>query len=492
MELAEELRAVLQGFLTGATIEIRENGSRITASSPLSWEVRGASGKPLLHLWSGNCNVTRRVLAITDQSESRMTLAVERFGRAKAERMEIVRVDYARRAKQLSREEFCEQLRRILAEQFPDELVERVSLAADLEHSLSRIYVRGVSRRGNTSSVFLAVPEGETPDAIESSLTFALLWLDRARHMAGCGTVSALRLILAKGKSPILAHRLAAIHPRVTIQVYELDGLSETFEKVDPCPSGNIATWLVPHRESQLLLDRAAAALAPLLARAREDISVHASPQEREVVLRFRGLPFARWRDGRIFFDAGGSWEEWTRQNDVALKQLVLNMRNFRNPLAEETRHPLYRGQAERWLQSIVQQDVSRVDVGLDPEHVYEQVFAQTAWQHGILDLLGVTRTGRLAILELKTTEDLDLPLQAADYWSRIRRHQETGDLAHYGYFPGVQLQSAPPLVYLIAPALRFHPSTDVLLGFLRPEMEVIRIGLAESWRRGLRVMMRQ
>jgi hypothetical protein len=47
---------------------------------------------------------------------------------------------------------------------------------------------------------------------------------------------------------------------------------------------------------------------------------------------------------------------------------------------------------------------------------VYEQVFAQTAAQHGILDLLGTTRAGRLAILELKTTEDLDLPLQAADY----------------------------------------------------------------------------
>lgn len=123
---------------------------------------------------------------------------------------------------------------------------------------------------------------------------------------------------------------------------------------------------------------------------------------------------------------------------------------------------------------------------------MYEQVFAQTAAQHGILDLLGTTRAGRLAILELKTTEDLDLPLQAADYWSRIRGHQEAGDLERYGYFPGMQLQPAPPLVYLIAPALCFHPSTDVLLEFLRPEMEVIRIGLAESWRRGLRVMMRQ
>jgi len=59
-------------------------------------------------------------------------------------------------------------------------------------------------------------------------------------------------------------------------------------------------------------------------------------------------------------------------------------------------------------------------------------------------------------------------------------------------YFPGIELHPDPPLVYLVAPALRFHPSTDVLLRYLKPEMEIIRVGLVESWRRGLRVVMRQ
>jgi len=53
-------------------------------------------------------------------------------------------------------------------------------------------------------------------------------------------------------------------------------------------------------------------------------------------------------------------------------------------------------------------------------------------------------------------------------------------------------LQQAPPLVYLVAPALRFHPATDDLLKYLSPELEVARVGLAESWRRGLHVVMRQ
>ncbi|MGB7845772.1 MAG: hypothetical protein WBL63_09175 [Candidatus Acidiferrum sp.] len=182
MAFAEELRVSLQELLVPGAIEIRESGGPITPAMPLWWEVRGAGEKPLLHLWAENCNVTRRVLAITDQSDGRLLLAVERFGRTGPERMELVRREFKRNAKQVSREDFCEQLRRILAEGFPDETVEKLSIAADLEHSLSRVYARGISRKGPTRCAFLVVPEGETQDAIESSLTFALLCLERARQ----------------------------------------------------------------------------------------------------------------------------------------------------------------------------------------------------------------------------------------------------------------------------------------------------------------------
>lgn len=82
MDLSVELQACLKEFTADGSIEIRENGGRVAPFSGLSWEVRGASEKPLLHLWSANCNLTRRVLAITDHSEQRLALAVERFGRA--------------------------------------------------------------------------------------------------------------------------------------------------------------------------------------------------------------------------------------------------------------------------------------------------------------------------------------------------------------------------------------------------------------------------
>jgi len=492
MNLAEDLRASLEDILVSGAVEIRENGSRVTSATPLSWEVRGNSEKPLLHLWSENCNVTRRVVAITGNSQDHLALAVERFGRAKPERMEIVRLEYAPAPRDLSREAYCEQLRRILAEQFPDETLEKISAAQDLEHSLSKIYTRGILQRGSAHVAFLAVSESESQDALESSLTYGLLWLEKSRQSAKRAALATLRLILPKGKSAILANRLCALDPRLGIEIYELDAQRETLERVDPCSSGNVASWLVPHRESQLLLDRASSALAPLIALSPESIRAHASPHSQEVVLRFRGLAFARWHENRIFFGSDSTWAELRNKNEPALKQLIANLQNFRNPLASNVRHALYRAQAERWMQTLVHQDVTRIDISLDPEHVYEQVFAQVAGHHGILDLLCVTRNRRLAILELKATENVDLPLQAADYWSRIRWHQSQGDFARYGYFPGIELQAAAPLVYLIAPALRFHPTGDVLHRYLSREMEIIRVGVAESWRRGLRVMFRQ
>lgn len=491
-QLAEELRATLLNFLSVGAVKIQDAASRITPSAPLSWEVRGSESKPLLHLWAENCNLTRRVMSILEQSEERVVLAVERFGKSRPDRLELLRVNFQRPAKIISREDYCDRLERILAEQFPDEEVEKISVAADLEHTLSRIYVRGISRKGGTRCAFLAVPDGESPDAIDSSLTYALLWLDRARQVAANRNLGFLRLILPQGKSGALSHRLGSLSPRLAVQVFELNPVNERMERVEPCTDGNTRCWLVPRREAQLLLDRSEELLGPIVEMAPEAITRHAVPAEQQVVLRFRGLAFARWDEGKVYFGVTATPEELTAAAAPKLARLLGHLQKFRDPLAQDARHALYRAQPERWMQSLVAQDITRIDLNLDPNHFYEQVFAQTAGHHGVLDLLTVTRSRRLVILELKASENPDLPLQAADYWQRARRHQLEGHFARYGYFPGMELQPTPPLVYVVAPALRFHPTTDTLLSYLTPEMEVVRVGLAESWRNGIRVVMRE
>jgi len=89
------------------------------------------------------------------------------------------------RARQLSREEFREQLRKLLAEQFPDESVESLTVSADLEHSLAGNYARGLLRRGSVQRAVLAVPSGESSDTMDNSLAFALLGLARAAFERG-------------------------------------------------------------------------------------------------------------------------------------------------------------------------------------------------------------------------------------------------------------------------------------------------------------------
>jgi hypothetical protein len=51
--------------------------------------------------------------------------------------------------------------------------------------------------------------------------------------------------------------------------------------------------------------------------------------------------------------------------------------------------------------------------------------------------------------------------------------------------FSGVRLYRNRPLVWLVAPGLRFHSATDTLLKYLSPEIQLTRMGLSENWRRG-------
>jgi hypothetical protein len=300
-----------------------------------------------------------------------------------------------------------------------------------------------------------------------------------------------LKIILPADAAAPIAHLLAALRTDLHIELFERDPIMERLRKVDPASVANFTSWLVPLRETQSLLDRARQELQSLLPAADDAVSFHANVAAHEVVVRFRGLACLRWHESGIYF-GDDLKRNWDPGKAGALKEILRNLENHRHPLTSGSRHPFFRAQAERWLELMVSRDVSRIDRLLDEQFCYAQVLAGTAGEHGILDLLTVTRAGRLAILELKTVEQPVFLLQAANYWLRINRHLQQGDFARLGYFPALALQKRPPLVYLVAPALQFHAATEILLRYINPEMEVARIGLAESWRRGLCVVLRQ
>jgi hypothetical protein len=109
-----------------------------------------------------------------------------------------------------------------------------------------------------------------------------------------------------------------------------------------------------------------------------------------------------------------------------------------------------------------------------------------------MIDVLTATRAGRLAVVELKADEDIHLPLQGIDYWSRVAWHHARGEFQKFGYFAGRELSSESPLLIMVAPALRVHPATDTLLRYVSPEIEWILLGIDEHWRERLRVVFRK
>jgi len=108
------------------------------------------------------------------------------------------------------------------------------------------------------------------------------------------------------------------------------------------------------------------------------------------------------------------------------------------------------------------------------------------------IDLLGVDRAGHLVVIELKADEDIHLPLQGIDYWARVAWHHQRREFRQFGYFAGCELSAEPPLLLLVAPALRVHPATDALLRYVSPEIECELLGIDERWRDELRVVFRK
>jgi hypothetical protein len=492
MELAAELERALASVCASGPAEVRENGEWLAALDGLQYRVRPQHDGALLHLWGSEQSLVRRVVRVAEQSPERVVLEVSRFGRARSAKLEFLAAASNRQERSWVREQFRSRLQQLLADRFPDEMVDSLVTGADLKNSISGSYTRGLMHRGSDAfAVFGAGPEKDSP-AINGILTFGLIWLDLTRNRAHRHSVRGLRLFLPRGTSAITAHRLTALASPQEIELYEYDSLHWRLRRIAISDAGNLDTWLVPRREVDQVLTAALPELERIQRLAPEAVRAGFAAPTGDVTLRFRGMEFVRWRQGLVWFGLGEHQEMLTPDRWPTLEKLVHQLETHRHPLAADTKHRLYRAQPERWLETMVAADPARVDARLDARHVYSQVPASSAGDRGILDLLGVTRDARLTVLELKASEDIQLVMQAVDYWLRVRWHHQRDDFRRNGYFPDIELQPKPPLLFLVAPGFQFHPASDVLLRYLSPEIEVVRVGLAENWRSGVRVVFRQ
>jgi hypothetical protein len=492
MELAADLRRALDGLCAIGVPEVRENGEKLSGLAALEYEVSAQGDAALLHLWSAQQSLVRRVLRVAEQSNDRVVLEVSRFGFSRNAQLEFVVAAAPREPRRIEREQFSVRFRRILTDHFPDEDVESLATSADLHHSISGSYTCGVIRHGSQAYAVFGAAPNEAPATIDGILTFGLIWLQHARARARRYSVHGLRLFLPMGSSFTTAHRMAALASPNEVELYEYEPLYWRVRRIARSDAGNLASWIVPRRE----IEQAIAAAMPMAERIRrldpDAIRLGMVAGSQGVTLRFRGLEFARWHMGAMWYGLGDHQNVLTPEKWPNLEGLVRQLKSNRHPLALDTKHRLYRGQPERWLETMVSSDPRRIDARLDPRHIYAQVPAFSASERGIIDLLGITRDGRLAVIELKASEDIHLVMQAVDYWLRVRFHHDQDDFHRLGYFPEVPLNTKPSLLYLVSPGFRFHSTIDIVLRYLSPEIEVFRVALAENWRGALQVVFRQ
>jgi len=516
MMTPERLTRTLQDFLSEAAgAVVLEDGAVAFDLERAKYSISGEYNKCLLHLWSAERNAVRRVLD-AEVKNGTLRLAVQRLGQARPTKLEIYR-EHDRRsptARKACRTAYEGKLRRALERHFAEFTIDRLTTGVDLEKSFGPIYARGLLRRGQSGFAVLGVNEKETQASIDAALTFGILWLDACRRNPRFSQnrgemgqtqprsllVEGLILFVPAGCSALVRERMANLNRRAAKwRLVEFDERHDAVVEVD-CPDrGNIATRLVHVTNEAAAMQRFAESIEKIQ-RILPNCEV-AVLSAAEIAFRWRGLEFARARMGaeavtfrskqEIVFGVGAEERVLDDRNWTFFLQLVTALRDARHPYGPK-QHALFRLQSERWLESLVVGDVSMIDERLDATVEYSQVPAFSAADRAMIDVLTTTREGRLAVVELKADEDIHLPLQGLDYWSRVEWHHARGEFPQFGYFPGRELSAEAPLLFLVAPALHVHPQTDVLLRYIAPEIEWEFVGIDERWREGVKVVFRK
>ena len=145
MVTPETLTRTVQDFLSEASgAVVLENGAVAFDLGQSKYSISGEYNRCLLHFWSAERNVVRRVLDAEVKSGV-LRLAVQRLGQAKPSKLEICRERDRRSptARRTARASYEQKLRRTLERHFPDFKVTRLTGSVDLEKSFGPVDARG-------------------------------------------------------------------------------------------------------------------------------------------------------------------------------------------------------------------------------------------------------------------------------------------------------------------------------------------------------------
>jgi hypothetical protein len=375
--------------------------------------------------------------------------------------------------------------------------LERASLSPGARRGQPGRYARILLRQKHQRlAVTGSVAASKASDA-DAFLSSALMWFKRSSERARSPYVQHLWLVVERDLVKPIAQRVAMLRSglREAIAVFEVDQQLTEMRLVDvparadlwkrklarfpPVPAGElsaIATRLISHAPDAI------------------DV-VNAGHGE---TLRYFGLPFARVRrvmgSERLWFGVEGARRRLLdEKTENEWRNLLTELLDHRTAHACDRHHALYRNAAEAWLESLLRRDITRLDPGLIIAPLHAQFRTARGGVLGVrpVDLLALRQDGRLVVIELKVAEAREHVLQGVDYWQRVEAHRRRGHIARAKLFGERKISNETPLVYLVAPTLRVHPSFNALARSIDPDIEIYRFDINEDWRSGVRVMRR-
>jgi hypothetical protein len=457
--------------ITSATFSLTARGSIVT-----------------IECWNDSKNLVRRVRGIRSERRGRLEIEIERFGALAGTLTFLDLADPSNRDadRKGARLKYRERFRHSLQRQFAGHRIAELSTEQDLQHTLSPSFPRALLRRG--TSGIAAIGASEDALSPNDALSFGLIWLEHLRHREPKLQINTLAIFLPAGLEAATCHRIRYLDPSAA-QYLVFAHCANDEAQIDPRDFQNLDTRLpiamrpLPEASSRTLewIDRLTA-LEGVERRDRPDGSVS---------LAVRGLEFARASGDELLFGFDRKHVAGTESHIMEAERIAQELARLRSYQANDRVNPLYLRHPEAWLESQVRAAIETLDAMIYPRPLYGQVPQFAAGERGIIDLLGVDRDGRLAVLELKADQDIHLPLQALDYWMRVKWHLDRGEFSARGYFPGIALTNATPRLLLVAPSIEYHPSNETILKYFSDQVPVERAGVGLEWRKELRVMFR-
>jgi len=453
----------------------------------------------VLSCWTEKGNRLWRILAWNWNGQSLELQTSQRMGGVR----ELIQLVPRTSAKHIAatiraaRQLRCYVLAQLAAALEPGTTIERLSLSRGTRPGQPGHYAQILLRRKRQRIAVTGPVVVSPPAVVDAFLSSVLLWFRRTSDRIKPPYVEQLWLIVSPELLMPVLYRVSLLRGSLkdTIKVFTVDD-DLTLLTEENCP------------DKQELWKKKLARFPPVAAATPSELSIAIiaeAPHAIDVVharhgetLRYFGLPFARVRSllsrQKVWFGIDrahrrlldeSTWSEW--------QNLLRDLREHRSDSALDHRHAFYRAAPEAWLESLLRRDITRLDPGLIIAPLHAQFRTARGAKLGIrpIDLLALRQDGRLVVIELKVSEDREHVLQGADYWRRVEAHRRRGHIANARLFGPRPIRDEPPLVYLVAPTLRVHPSFQTLAHCISPDIEIYRFDINEDWRSGVRVMRR-